>query len=274
MDTDKSKFDWLNNEISVIRSQRFHIFEPVSSEECKYAVDSNIPLHVIQFSEFLEEYGYARLFTDHSDAPTVSVYPLKSFRRHVCKDGSVYVGFGFRSYQSVYFNESLILKNELSPVFTVNAKQGKIVAPTFSEWLFDACQWAKSKYSEKQWAAILKGPKPFTNVEQGISEATEKFEFKLIGFHEDGDAFIEVKNNSALTLPYLSIGVKDKSDAVLIGGAWLDVSKIEPNQKSVIKRDCYKDRISQSELLLFRKPKPIPEKREAYWEFKTVPAKI
>jgi hypothetical protein len=270
MDTDKSHFDWLRIEINAIQSQRFHIFEPLTSTDYAYKTEKMVVLPMGEYLEFLQQFGYARMFTDHQDSPVVSIYSLKNFRRHLCKNGSVFVGFGYRSYQSAYFDEALILKGIQSPVYTVNASQGKVIASNFSEWLIDAYQWAKSKYSTKRWASISAGPQPFTIEEQKIADAVQEFHFNLLGFHEDGDALIEVKNDSTLTLPYLSVGVKDKSDAVLIGGAWLNTSKIEPNQKAIIKHNCYKDRIKQDEVMLFRRYKPIPEKREAYWEFKSL----
>jgi hypothetical protein len=270
MDTDKSTFDWLQEEIASIKSQRFHIFESLTSAESVYKTEGVVVPPVGDYLEFLKYFGYARMFTDHRDSPEVSVYSLKDSRRHVCKNGSVFVGFGYRSYQSVYFDEALILNGMQSPVYTVNTNQGKVIAPNFSEWLLDAYQWAKSKYSAKRWASILVGPQPFSTSEQNIANATEKFHFELVGFHEDGDALIRVKNGSTLTLPYFSIGAKDKSDVVLIGAVWLNTSKIEPNQTAIVKHGCYKDQIKQDELMLFRCDKPIPEKREAYWEFKNI----
>src|SRR4051812_38098893 len=102
-------FDLFRHELSESQSRRFHLFEPVSSDERRYrhagaAVELTGP-----YADFLAEFGLAKLFTDHRDAPVVSAYPLKEFRRHGCADGTHFIGFGFRGQQSVWFDEAAIM---------------------------------------------------------------------------------------------------------------------------------------------------------------------
>lgn len=219
------------------------------------------------YATFLEKFGYAKLFTDSQDGTTLSVYPLEEFRRHVCENGDVYVGFGFRSYQSVYFAEQELLSVGCSKVFVVNKKMGREVASDFADWFKDAYEWTRSKYSASKWRKIVEGPRPFNDEEIQIVEARRQFQWKHVGFADDGDALFEVANNSSRKIPYLSIGIRGKGGTILVGGAWLDVSHIEPGEKAIIKNDCYKYSLSPSDFESFEKPDPIPEKKEAYWEF-------
>lgn len=266
MAINKIPFDWFERDLMEIRSRGFHILEPVLPEDLRY--NSEIEVAVTgDYAVFLEKFGYARLFTDYRDAPVVSIYPLKRDRRFTCDDGKSYIGFAFRGGQSVFFEEAAIVAGEASRVFSVSKKKATELYPGFSEWFFAAYTWAKSKYSAKQWASIVKGPAPFSEQEVAVVDARRHFEWKLVGFSDDGDALIEVSNNSTMVLPYLTIGVSGVGQTILVGGAWLDIGHIKPGSRAVVKVDCYKDQIPADLLELFPRPDPIPEKKEAYWEF-------
>jgi hypothetical protein len=269
MDTNKNPtFDWLRQELLLIKSRRFHIFDSLSADDFYYSTsDQRINL-IGDYSDFLKEFGWARLFTDEQDAPLLSVYPLRICRKHICKDGKIYIGFGYRGQQSVYFDEQEILSTGCSKVYVVNTKVGREIASSFSEWLKGAYEWVRAKYSATQWKKIIEGPKPFSEKELAIVSARKQFKWRHIGFAANGDAIFEVENKSNMFLPYLSIGVQGKGGTKLVGGAWLDVSNIAPGCSAHIQRDCYKDKLLADELEVFPLDEPIPEKRERYWEFK------
>jgi len=129
------------------------------------------------------------------------------------------------------------------------------------------CDWPGSRSS----GPASKASKPFSKKELGIVEARRKFKWRHTGFAPDGDALFEVTNESGIRLPYLSIGVQGRGGTKLIGGAWLDVSSIEPGCTAVTKRDCYKDQLLQAEVEFFSMEGPNPESRDRYWEFKRLP---
>lgn len=250
-----------------IKSRRFHILEPLQSDDLYYEGPQGLVLLTGDYAMFLGKFGYAKLFLDHQDGTTLSVFPLKKFRRHICENGKVYVGFGFRSYQSVYFDEQELLSAGCSRVYVVNKKVGREVASNFSEWFVEAYEWTRSKYSAAKWKKIVEGPKPFNDEEMHIVKARQQFVWRHVGFAEDGDALFEVENKSNRKMPYLSIGIQGRGGTILVGGAWLDVSGLEPGEKAIIKKDCYKYVLQPSEFEAFHKPEPIPEKKDAYWEF-------
>jgi hypothetical protein len=260
-------FEWLRRDCALIKSRRFHLFEEISAEDLYYQSDRGVAALSGDFPDFLREFGLAQLFTDHGDAPMLSVYPLRQFRRHVCLDGSSYVGFGFRSGQSVYFDEKKLFEAGASEVFVVNRQRGKVLNDGFSNWIRESYDWVKSKYSATRWRQVLAGPAAFTAEQQRLVEARKLFGWTLVGFDAAGDAMVEIANRSTHSLPYLTIGVRDRSGVVLLGAVWLEVSRIGPGQTGLVSKDCYKDRISSDELVLFDLPEPIPEKRDLYWEF-------
>lgn len=269
MDTDKSSFDWLRKECEIIRSQGFHRFKTLTLDDLYYKREELAIPVVGDYGRFLREFGDASMFNGWGNLIEIPflIYPLKEFRREVLKNGRSFVAFGDRGNQHVFFDEASIVSGKPSPVFLLSGRDAREIYQNFSDWLYASYVWARSKYSPRQWALVINGAKPFSIDELKIVEARRLFEWRLVGFAENGDAIFEVENHSNLVLPFLSIGVKDSDDSILIGGVWLDVSEIKPGEKKRITKDCYKDRISNDKLVVFAKPDPAPEERDRYWEF-------
>lgn len=122
--------------------------------------------------------------------------------------------------------------------------------------------------NEKNRKSTGKASKPFSKRQQQIVAARRNFKWRQIGFADNGDALFEVSNESNIRLPYLSIGVQGRGGTKLIGGAWLNVSSIEPGTSAQIQMDCYKDQLQPDELECFAKEDPTPETKDRYWEFK------
>jgi hypothetical protein len=112
-----------------------------------------------------------------------------------------------------------------------------------------------------------KPPRPFSTREQAIVEARRLFRWRHLGFAANGDVIFEVANESAMTLPYLSIGVQGKGGTKLVGGAWLDVSGIGPGRTGRVQHPCYKEMLAPGEHEFFGTPDPTPETRDRFWEF-------
>jgi len=110
--------------------------------------------------------------------------------------------------------------------------------------------------------------KPFSPREMQIVSARRNFKWRHVGFARNGDARFEVINNSSMQLAYLSVGVQGRGGTKLVGGVWLDVSKIPPGGRGTVQMDCYKDMLSRNETECFEEPDPTPETRDRYWEFK------
>ena len=125
------------------------------------------------------------------------------------------------------------------------------------------CDCSSSKLPKKP-------PKPFSKREHAIVEARKQFHWQHRGFTKNGNPIFEVSNGSAMTLPYLSIGVQGRGGAKLVGGAWLNVSTIGPGQTDKVEHQWYKEVLSPEEHEFFNTPDPTPETRDRYWEFERI----
>jgi hypothetical protein len=146
-------------------------------------------------------------------------------------------------------------------------------ADGFEDWLKAKCKSARKRFKKKEWEAIEKGPPPFNDHEQAIVEARKLFRWRVVGIAPNEDLRFEIHNGSAMTLPYLSVGVRGKlrppKNGPLNGGAFLPVASIRPGETKVVEFDCYKKFIAPNDTEAFALPDPGPEDREQYWEFRT-----
>lgn len=276
MATSDDRLAWFADVCAAIRSRRFHILEPVAPQALRYVApggqaDGAAPPDGValsgDYADFLRRFGHASLFADHRDAPMLAVYPLEPHRREVAADGQAYVGFGFRGQQSAWFAEAELLATGQSRVYELRKQGGRELAPDFASWFAQAHAWCQGKFSRTRWQAILQGPPPFTPQEEDVVAARRQFSWRHIGFDDSGDAVFDVANHSGRRLPYLSVGVRGRDGRGLVGAVWLDVSGIAPGGQAQVHHDAYKDQLSPADFEAFELPDPIPEKREAYWEF-------
>lgn len=268
MATDKSMYAWLHAEIGSIRTRGFHVLLP--DVHIDFQIKNRSNFSSSGYSVFLREFGWVQLYrhpADGSNGPLVSVYPLRKSRIQNL-DGKNLIEFGYRSNTSALFDLDSLHDQGESPVFSVRGRNIHVEFDGFADWLYSSCEWARSKFSNKRWEQIEQGPKAFSENECLIVEARKQFEWRHVGFAENGDAVFEVKNGSSINLPYLSIGVQGVDQSKLIGGAWLDVSKINPGEAGLVMHGCYKEILSPEEVEFFDKLNPIPETKGRYWEFK------
>ena len=268
MATAKSSFwfEWLRGECGLIKSRRFHIFHPGGVGDTTYELDWQTTFLNGPYAEYIAEFGWSHLFTDHRDAPSLSIHPLKSHRRVILSARQVFVCFADLGQQTFAFKEDDVRRGNPVDVYQVKGRSSQLV-DRFPAWLHMSYDKVKSKFSARQWGKIVAGPPPFDARDSEIVAARGLYRWSLKGFAANGDAKFEVFNDSKMTLPFLSIGVRDVAQRILTGGVWLDVSRIAPGKSGVVLKDCYKDLIPNDELEIFEKPVPIPEKKEAYWEF-------
>ena len=131
------------------------------------------------------------------------------------------------------------------------------------------CDWSDGKSRD----VVKKQPKPFSESQKRIVAARRQFRWRHVGFAKNGDAIFEITNESDMRLPYLSIGIQGRNRTKLIGGAYLNVSDVEPGGRGLVEMDCYKGLLRPDEVECFAKEDPTPETRNQYWEFKRLPGK-
>ena len=255
-------FDWLELEISAIKTPRFHRIDGPVDEELRDAiVQTNLPVPA-SYREFVLKFGNARLYRDaHNDSYQVGVFAGP--RLSTLSGGTHIYHLGFHDGASVYVKPPSV--SEEYPIFEFETGLEQIVAEDFEEWLEASCADARNSYGKMQWAEILRGPKPFTAEEKEIIDTRRRIQWRVLAIDSNGDHILEVTNTGIHVLPFLKIGVRS-TDGRLNGGVRLDIGHIGPGQTGLLHVDCYKDLKQPQQLELFSLPDPKPEDRARYPE--------
>jgi len=260
-------FDWLEDEMARIKTNKFHLVDgPLSAEQRKLVEQAELPVPP-SYKQFVIRFGNAKLYRQGSN------YLVRVFAIPVdaeSDDGEPLWHFGRTDMALAYFKESLLVPGEESPVFEWRHEQGlQQTASGFEEWLKSKCEASRKLFKKKQWQQIEKGPSPLTEEEQSIVEARRKYRWRVIGITANGDIQFEVHNGSDMVLPFLTIGIRGKYGEVT-GGVWLPVSEVMPGETNIIEKGCYKNRVDPQNIIAFEEPDPGPEDREQYWEFEAL----
>lgn len=264
-------FEWLENEMSQIKTPKFHLVDGPASAELRQAVESSdFPLPP-SYREFVLRFGNAKLYRRGS---TWLVQVYAGPREAENDQAESLIHFGRTETSLAYFKEWLLMAGEESPVFEWRHEQGiQQTAEGFERWLKSQSDSARKRFKSKEWETIKQGPSPFTDREQAIVDARKQFRWRVFGVAPNEDLRFEIHNGSSMTLPYLSVGVRGQlrppKTGPLNGGAFLPVASIRPGDTKVIEFDCYKQFIAPEDTEVFALPDPEPEDREQYWEFRT-----
>lgn len=257
-------YEWLEREISEIKTRKFHV---IAGDKVGMGLHQSAEVYSSlppSYVAFVSKFGTAKLYRI-GGAYQVGV--LNPPKEKILKNGEKLLHIGHFDDSTAYFRCSLMFPGKESPVFEWTEDGFEMIADSFEQWLTQRCMDARDSYTEEEWQDILNGPAPFTAEEEAIVEARQHFKWRLVGFDDNGDMAIAVRNDSNLVLPYLSIGIRAK-DNTLEGGAWLDVSDIQPGQESIVKHPGYKQQIQPDNTEVYPLPDPLPEDRERYWEFR------
>jgi hypothetical protein len=258
-------YEWLETEISQIKTQKFHIVDGPGSARVEETLKAIGPLLPPSYSLFLSKFGGAKLYRE-LDYHLVGV--LASPGEAKDSAGKPLVCIGHYDDAQAYFELPLSEGKEL-PVFEWGSGGLRKVADHFAQWIEKRCRDCRKRIRKADWTNILKGPAPFSAAEKQIMEARKRFEWSVLGRTEDGALRFRIRNGSDLTLPFLSIGVRSL-DRTFNGGIFLPISTLEPGQTIVIERECYKKQIDPSLIEAFALEDPGPEDRDRYWEFRKV----
>lgn len=254
-------FEWLENEISQVRTPQFHMVDgPANANLRKAVIESNLPLPP-SFKEFVLKFGNAKLYRN---APNGS-YRIGVFagpRDAILNDETHVFHLGFHDGAKIYVKPVSYLA-EL-PIFEFEEEEEK-VADNFEEWLIVSCASARKSYGNEKWAEIMRGPEPFTVEEQELIEARRRILWRVLGIDAARNRIFEVTNTGIRALPVLTVGIRSK-DGRLNGAVLLKIGHIGPGQTAILHIDCYKDLMPPAEIEAFSLPDPQPEDRERYEE--------
>jgi hypothetical protein len=255
-------FEWLEQEISAIKTPRFHVVDgPVEAKLREAVMQSDLPLPP-SYREFVLKFGNAKLYR----MPRCDSYRIGVFagpREATLSDGARIYHLGFHDGASVYVKPGSN-STEL-PIFEFESGSEEKVADDFAEWLRESCAHARNTYGKEKWAEIVRGPEPFTVEEQEVIEARRAIQWRVLGIDADGNHIFEMTNASRRALPVLTVGVRSK-DRRLNGAVLLKIEHIGPGQTGTVNAGCYKGLVSPREIEVFALPDPQPEDRERYVE--------
>jgi hypothetical protein len=254
-------FDWLEKEISAIKTPRFHVVDgPADAKLREAMIQSTLPLP-LSYREFVLKFGNAKLYRQaQSDSYQVGVFAGP--REVILSDGTSIYHLGFYDGASVYVKSAP--SSGEPPIFEFEESEER-VSESFEEWLAASCVRARNRYGNANWTAILRGPEPFSEQEKEIIEARRQIHWRVQGVDANGNHIFEVTNDSSRALSTLTVGVRSK-DRRLNGAVLLKIGHIGPGEKGVLHVGCYKDLRSPSEIEVFALPDPRPEDREQYPE--------
>ena len=259
-----SLFNWLEQEISEVKTRKFFDFDGPASEGLRKSIEESTLSVPNSYKAFVMRFGNAKLYKQHAGyALGVRAAPVEA----ISKDGEPMLCFGYYQDHQAYFKTQLLHDGEEAPVFESQAGGLRQVADGFAPWLKLRSDDARKAIGVKRWKMILQGPKPFTEKEAALVEARKAYSWHIVGTDDNGDVLFQVHNGSKLVLPFYSVGIRDKRGG-FSGQVWLPVSQIEPGSTDTVKHECYKNYIDRSNIEAYELPDPEPEDRDSYWEFK------
>lgn len=259
-----NQFEWLEKEISEVRTRKFFDFDGPASDDLRRAIESSDLPIPDSYEAFVLQFGNAKLYKQHVGyAVGVRAAPVEA----ISKNGELLLCFGHFQDHNAYFKVDLLKDGEESPVFESHQGGLRKVADGFLHWLKMRSVATRKAIGVRRWAQIVQGPSPFTAKEKSIVEARKAYSWRLVGIDDNGDCLFEVHNGARIALPFYSIGIRDKRGGFL-GRVRLPVSNLNPGSTEVIKHGCYKKYIERENLDAYSLPDPEPEDRDSYWEFK------
>lgn len=258
-------FEWLQREVAIIKTPRFHVIDGPATGKLREAVtQSSLPLPK-SYTEFVLRFGNAKLYRNARNA-SYRIGVFSGPRSGKLRDGSLVYEVGFHDGARVFIEP--VKGSRGGAVWEAESGSQQRVHSNFGEWLKESCARAREQYTVEEWSEILQGPKPFTPEEQEILAARRHISWRLTGIDVDGSHLFEVKNSSNRSIPVLTIGVRSK-DGRLNGAAVLQIGHVGPGQKAEVRASCYKGLRPPEDIEVFDLPGPRPEDREFFAELES-----
>jgi hypothetical protein len=254
-------YQWLQEEALAIKTKKFHVFEHQNTDESIPMFWGLLPP---SYLAFISKFGSAKLYRRKGNYYKIGVLSTPKEQNF---GGEKFLRIGHFDSDPAYFRFSLLNPDTEAPVYELDDERLSKVANSFEEWLLNRCSQVRHSYKKTEWKKILTGPEPFTKEELAIVEARKKIKWTVVGFDDDGDVLLSIKNESSQIIPYYTLGVIARDNS-LEGALYLDLSDLSPGEERVFKRNAYKEALTPDNVAFYSRPDPIPEDRESYWEFR------
>jgi hypothetical protein len=261
-------YEWLEKEIAEIKVRKFHVIQNEQLDITKTIPSKIYTLLPPSYVTFISKFGGAKLYQKNA---YYQVGVLNPPQDKILNSGEKVLCIGYFDDLEAYFKYSLLIPGKESPVYEWSDEGFEKIADSFSEWLTRRCEDARDNYTDLKWEEIWNGAKPFTSEEKAVVTARKQFQWQVIGFDENRNLKIAVKNNSNITLPYLTLGMRAtdprEEGRIWESGIHVNVSNIQPGQERIIEHHIHQNLFTPINTEFFQPPDPLPEERDKYWEF-------
>ena len=166
-------FEWLTAEMRAIKNRKFHVVDGPMPDETRELIERSELSVPPSYKEFICRFGNANLYWAGAEYRVrVFAFPKEA----MSSEGETLRYFGRTDLALAYFKEALLIDGQESPVYEWHHEDGlQLVADGFEEWLVESSRYARERFSDEEWQAILDGPPPFDDREARIVEARRKF---------------------------------------------------------------------------------------------------
>ncbi len=233
-------YEWLEKEISEIKTPKFHIIEGIKAGKILDTYTEWISCLPPSYLEFITKFGGAKLYRRNN---YYQVGVLNLPQEKTLNNGEKLFLFGYFDDAKAYFICSQLQSEQESSIYEWTEDSLEKVADSFEEWLIMRCTDMRRSYSEKEWNDILQTGKILTDEEKAIMEATKQFQWQVMEFNSSRKVKLELINNSNMVLQKLIIGMRTKNltqdGQIWESGIYLNVSDIQPGQKSIIEHQIH-----------------------------------
>ena len=232
------KYDWFQLETDAMRTVQFFSTATSRGESLPPAsITAEWKTLPLEFLEFVQRYGTTKLF--RGDGPALGlcydmyIYfpPLAStdFR------GTTFCRWGITGNSALAFRVDRDTGGCEPHVFVWPHRGApRSTGLAFSEWLAARFDARKRRYGKRRWAALERGPEPWSAEELKIIEARRLFRWDLMESGSTSRPVFRITNGSARCLSHITIEYEAKVPSlirgVLHGGLVFDVAGLPPGQ--------------------------------------------
>lgn len=263
--TEDLQLEWLASEIQSVRWRGFFVTGRDPAQTTTFLSSELARRTPPTYVRFLSKFGGSNLYL-RDNAFRIGIRSCPQVVTSA-RSGEHFLEFGNQATCSAYFRmDDLASAREVEVV----ERRGLGLVGTgleFGEWLRDAARKAHRLLGKRRWAQVLDGPIPFSDAERAIVQARRLFRWRGVGRAPDGKTLFEVRNESKMVLPILTIAVR-ASDGKLNGMAIrLRTSGIAPGTVAQVAHDAYRKLLAEGQAIFEDTAEPTPELRDTFWEF-------
>jgi len=146
-------YEWLEREISSIRTPRFHVVDGPADARLRAAIEQSHLALSPSYRAFVLKFGNAKLYRRaRNDSYRVGIFAGP--RETTLDNGTHIYHLGFHDGASVYVKAGVTSAS--FAMFEFESGSEDEAAVDFEEWLTTSCARARSEFTREEWERILR----------------------------------------------------------------------------------------------------------------------